>query len=46
METKVIELVYHAPSQRNLNMGIVKAHTKHLTIVKIHNKTYAFVKED
>jgi len=46
VNNKVIELVFHAPSQRNLNMGIIKAHTKHLTIVKIKDKIYAFKKED
>lgn len=46
VNNKVIELVFRAPSQQNLNMGIVKAYTKHLTIVKIKNKIYAFKKED
>lgn len=42
----VIELVNHAPSQRNLNLGIVKGRTKHLTIIKIRDKVYAFKKEE
>jgi hypothetical protein len=44
--SNVIELVNHAPSQRNLNLGVVKGRTKHLTIIKIRDKVYAFKKEE